>query len=542
MYLGNDTSPNNNPPKMDRKMVQHLFFLYNFLLKLLSYPQGKLRKNKSLKYMKYESMVDKHTSEELCNTTLVFEVEGGLLRSCSLFPYFMLVAFESGGMLRGLVLFLFYPLVCLVSKEKGLKIMVFICFFGIKKDNFVIGRTVLPRFLMEDLGFEGFEVVMRCGRKVGYSELPRVMVEGFLKDYLDVDCVFGRDLKVVCGYFVGLMEDDYVTSRISSFLMDDAYGEIKSDSHLIGFGSSNKILDHQLFSLCKEIYLVSEAEKRSWRPLPRDKYPKPLMFHDGRIAFRPTFLATLAMIIWIPFGLCVGLLRILITISLPYTIAIPLFAFIGMRGRLYIHPCARHMRVSSTSPTERKGTLYVCNHRTLLDPIYISMAVMKPVTALTYSLSRLSELLSPIKTFKLTRNKEKDSKMMEMLLSQSLDLVVCPEGTTCREPYVLRFSPLFAEISDDFVPMAIDSKVSMFYGTTAAGFKFLDPMFFVLNPIAIYHVKILEKLPRENASERSGIEVANQAQKQIGEALGFECTNVTRRDKYMILAGNEGVV
>ncbi|KAJ0831750.1 putative glycerol-3-phosphate 2-O-acyltransferase [Helianthus annuus] len=107
--------------------------------------------------MRYESMADKHTPEELLNTTLVFEVEGGLLRSNSLFPYFMLVAFEGGGLLRGLVLFLFYPLVCLVSKERGLKIMVFICFFGIKKDNFRIGRTILPKFFMEDLGFEGFE-------------------------------------------------------------------------------------------------------------------------------------------------------------------------------------------------------------------------------------------------------------------------------------------------------------------------------------------------------------------------------------------------
>lgn len=227
-------------------MFQHLFFLYKFILKLLVYPHGK---NKSLKHLKYESMVDRHTSEELQNTTIVFDVEGGLLRSSSLFPYFMLVAFESGGVLRGLVLFLFYPLVCLLSKEKGIKIMVFICFFGIKKDRFLIGRSVLPKFFMEDLGFEGFEVVMRCGRKVGLSELPRVMIEGFLKDYLDVDCVLGRDLKVICGYFVGLMED-HVTTRSCS-LMHDVFKEMKSDSHLIGFSSSNKRLDHQLFSLCK---------------------------------------------------------------------------------------------------------------------------------------------------------------------------------------------------------------------------------------------------------------------------------------------------
>ncbi|KAJ0456234.1 putative glycerol-3-phosphate 1-O-acyltransferase [Helianthus annuus] len=271
--------------------------------------------------------------------------------------------------------------------------MVFICFFGIKKDNFRIGRTILPKFFMEDLGFEGFEVVRRCGRKVGVSELPRVMVEGFLKDYLDVDCVFGKDLKVVCGYFVGMMEDE--TTR-TSFLMKDVFGDMKSDCHLIGFGTSNKILDHQLFSLCKEIYLASKADKRRWRALPRDKYPKPLIFHD--------------------------------------------------------------------------------------------------------------------------------------------------EGTTCREPYVLRFSPLFAEISNDFIPVALDAKVSMFYGTTASGFKFLDPLFFVLNPTAIYHIKILENLLDANIVEQSRIEIANRVQKQIAEALGFQCTNLTRRDKYMVLAGNEGVV
>lgn len=522
---------------MDRKILHHFFFLYKFVLKLLGYPQGQHWKDKSLKYMRYESMADRHTSEELLNTTLVFEVEGGLLRSTSLFPYFMLVAFEGGGVLRGLVLFLFYPLVCLVSKEMGLKIMVFICFFGVKKGSFVIGRTVLPKFFMDDLGFEGFEVVMRCGRKVGLSELPRVMVEGFLKDYLGVDCVFGRDLKVVCGYFVGLMEEVPPRSR-SSFLMNDVFGERKGDNNLIGFGCSNKILDHQLFSDCKEIYLVTEAEKRRWRALPRDKYPKPLIFHDGRIAFMPTFPRTLAMIMWVPFGFALSLLRIIIAISFPYTMSIPVLSFTGMGGRRYIHST-----IENNHKKEKKdrGTLYVCNHRTLLDPIYISLAIMKPVTAVTYSLSPLSEFLSPIKTSHLSRNKEKDSKMMDSLLSQG-DLVVCPEGTTCREPYVLRFSPLFAEISNEIVPVALDAKVSMFYGTTASGLKFLDPVFFLLNPIGIYHIMILENSLNANVYRESSIETANRVQKQIADALGFRCTNLTRKDKYMILAGNEGVI
>nr|XP_043622125.1 probable glycerol-3-phosphate acyltransferase 3 [Erigeron canadensis] len=536
---------------MDRKMLQHLFFLSKFLLKLLGYPQGYHCKSKCLKYMKYESMANKYTSQDLLNTTLVFEVEGGLLRSTSLFPYFMLVAFEGGGVLRGLVLFLSYPLICLVSKEIGLKIMIFIGFFGVKKDSFIIGKTVLPKFFMEDLGFEGFEVVMSCGKKVGLSEFPRVMVEPFLKDYLGVDCVLGRELKVVCGYYVGLMEDVTMIIR-SSLLMNDMLNE-QRDSHLIGFGCSSKIYDYQqIFAHCKEIYLVSESEKKRWRALPRDKYPKPLVFHDGRIAFVPTFQRTFAMVMWVPFGFWLGLLRILIAITFPYTISIPVFSFTGMGGRLYTttnssYSLAKDDIVDMKGKddpinSQGKGTLYVCNHRTLLDPIYISMAIMKPVTAVTYSVSWLSELLSPINTCHLSRNKEKDSKMMKMLLRQGA-LVVCPEGTTCREPYVLRFSPLFAEIGNEIVPVAIDAKTNMFYGTTASGFKFLDPLFFVLNPVGIYHVKILKKLSTANIrDQQSGIEMANRVQKQIAEALGFECTNLTRRDKYMSLAGNEGVV
>nr|GEU89131.1 probable glycerol-3-phosphate acyltransferase 3 [Tanacetum cinerariifolium] len=481
--------------------------------------------------------------DELHNsTTLVFQVEGGLLRSSSLFPYFMLVAFEGGGVLRGLFLFLFYPLVFLLSKEIGLKIMVFICFFGLKKENFFIGRSVLPKFFLEDIGFEGFEVVMRCRRKVGLSELPMVMVEGFLKDYLVVDCVIGRDLKVVFGYFVGLMED--VTTTRSESLANDVFGEWKSNCHLIGFACSNKILDHQPFLHCKEIYLVSEAEKRRWRALPRDKYPKPLVFHDGRLAFKPNFLETLVMIMWVPFGFWLCLLRILITISLPYNMSIGILSFTGIGGRGYNQSLAENnVDKLKKNPIKGngKGTLYVSNHRTLLDAVSISIMIMKPVTVVTYSMSRLSEVLSPLKTFRLSRNKKEDSKLMEMLLSQG-DLVVFPEGTTCREPYVLRFSPLFAEISQDIVPVALDVKVSMFYGTTASGYKFLDPFFFLMNPVGIYQVKILQKLPIVNTHKQSRIGIANQVQKEIGETLGFQCTNLTRKDKYMILAGNEGVI
>lgn len=132
---------------------------------------------------------------------------------------------------------------------------------------------------------------------------------------------------------------------------------------------------------------------------------------------------------------------------------------------------------------------------------------------------------------------------MEKLLSYG-SLVVCPEGTTCREPYLLRFSPLFAELTDNVVPVGVDVKVNMFYGTTASGNKSLDALFQLLNPNPSYNIKILKKLPESSTCQAGGksrVDVANHVQAEIGKALGFECTNLTRKDKYMALAGNEGM-
>lgn len=290
----------------------------------------------------------------------------------------------------------------------------------------------------------------------------------------------------------------------------------------------------------QEVYLVTEAEKQSWKSLPREKYPEPLIFHDGRLAFKPTQLATLAMFMYMPLGICLCILRFLSGIFLPHSICSPILAFTGTITT--ISKPKSSISSKNGEGEKQRGRLYVCNHRTLLDPLYVQLATNKSLTAVTYSLSTVNEKIAPMKTVRLSRDRERDGKKMEKLLSQG-DLVVCPEGTTCREPYLLRFSPLFAELTDDIVPVAIDVKVNMFYGTSASGFKCLDPVFHFMNPNPVYSMRLLENLPGSNTCKlggKSSFEVANYVQNEIGRALDFRCTSLTRKDKYMALAGNDG--
>ncbi|MBA0635474.1 hypothetical protein Godav_024842 [Gossypium davidsonii] len=471
------------------------------------------------KFLKNSSFTD-----EVSNQTLVFHLEGALLKAYSLFPYFMLVAFEAGGLFRALILLLLYPLVWLLGHELGLKVMVFVSFVGIKKEKFRAGTAILPKFFLEDVGVVGFDMVMKYKTKVAVTSMPRIMVECFLVDYLGIHVVIGKELKEFHGYFLGLMEEK----------MDPATMGINN----IGLGCFRNSHYQKIFSRCKEIYLVTEAEKKKWPVLPRKKSLKPLIFHDGRLAFRPTPLNTLSMFIWLPFGFLLHITRIMVFISLPFKVSAPLLAFSGMINTV------SNSNVESSGEGKKRGMLYVCNHRTLLDPIYLTFAMMKSVSAVTYSVSRFSEVISPIKTVRLTRDRKTDEETMKKMLSKG-DLVVCPEGTTCREPYLLRFSPLFAEITDDIVPVAIKLQVSLFYGSTASGQKCLDSAFHLTNPNPTCLIMILNKLQgwqTHNAGGKSKFEVANYVQGQIATALGFECTNLTRKDKYAILAGNDGIL
>ncbi|KAL6890605.1 hypothetical protein ACP4OV_008860 [Aristida adscensionis] len=491
--------------------------------------------------------------DKLHGRTLVVDVEGLILRPpVSAFPYFMLVAVEAGGFLRGLLLLLLYPLLCLLGDgARRARAMATVALVGLEeKEVDRVGRAVLPKFFLEAAAAEGVAAVQAAARVVAVSAtFPRVMVDGFLREYVGVDAVVGPEVRSVGGVLAGLVEEedaaDLAAKRVRALLGAEVEAAGKKDKDgavgLVGAGSSGRV--HCLFSpyYCKtETFAVSEADASGWRPLPRREYPRPLVFHDGRLAFTPTPPAALAMYTFLPFAVALAVFRVVAFSFLPYRACFPLAALTGVHYRLV---AAGHAPPAAGAADG--GRLYVCNHRTLLDPIIVATTLGKAVTAVTYSLSPVSEMIAPIRTARLTRDRENDRRNMAAALASG-DLVVCPEGTTCREEYLLRFSPLFAELGAAVHPVALDTRVGMFYGTsTKPGAKWMDPFYFMMNPRPAYRVELLpsaEASPAENGGRGDSIGVANRVQREIGKALGFELTELTRKDKYMVLAGNEGVV
>ncbi|OEL27066.1 Glycerol-3-phosphate 2-O-acyltransferase 6 [Dichanthelium oligosanthes] len=473
-------------------------------------------------------------------TSVAAELEGTLLISGRLFPYFLLVALEAGGPLRAAALLAVYPLAALLgaafSDDLPLLAMTFLSTAGLRAgDVAAVARATLPRFFLADLRGSAFRRLARhdAGERYVVTRLPRLLAEPFVREYLGADVrVVGTELRVVGRRFSGTVVSPGVAAGADRSL--GALVAVLGRDRIIDVGlcTSGSAGDRKpaFLQVCQERRVVSTPEKAPATPLPRSEYPKPLVFHDGRLVCRPDPRACLAILLWLPLGVVLSVTRLLLGF-LPHGAGLLLAAATGFRIRGDLG--------GATEPTAgRRGTLFACNHQTLMDPVILSTVLRRKVTAVTYSLSCFSELIAPIPTVRLTRDRGRDSRIMRSSLERG-DLVVCPEGTTCREPYLLRFSPLFAEVAGEVTPTAVRAGGAMFHGSTVRGHKWLDSVFFLMNPAPWYEIRLLA--PVATGGGASSHDVANGVQRVIGDELGFECTGLTRRDKYRMIAGHDGV-
>ncbi|KAI5062956.1 hypothetical protein GOP47_0021503 [Adiantum capillus-veneris] len=468
--------------------------------------------------------------------TVVSDLDGTLLRSNSAFPYYMLVAFEASGVLRFALILLCSPLAWLlyhfISEAAAIKLLIFLSCAGVKeRDIASVARAVLPKFYIADVQPNTWRVFSAFGKRCLLTANPRLFVEPFAKDFLGVDLVIGSELEFTrSGHATGFVKapgvivGDNKEAAIRKHFADEAPD--------VGLG--DRASDFPFLAMCKEGFVVPRHPKVE--ALHPSKLSKQIVFHDGRLVRSPTPGWALVTLLWLPIGFLLALVRVAAGALLPMRIVYYAFRCLGVRVVVKGNP-------PLDMGTRKHGVLFVCTHRTLLDPIFVSCAVRRPVSAVTYSLSRVSEIISPVKTVRLSRDREKDASNIRKLLQEG-DLVICPEGTTCREPFLLRFSALFAELADHIVPVAMNTRMGMFHATTARGWKGMDCFYFFMNPRPLYELTFLDELPHELtcATGKTSFEVANYIQRVLAGTLNFECTSFTRKDKYKALAGTDGSV
>ncbi|CAA7034377.1 unnamed protein product [Microthlaspi erraticum] len=232
--------------------------------------------------------------------------------------------------------------------------------------------------------------------------------------------------------------------------------------------------------------------------------PKPVIFYDGRFVKRPKPVVALLTLLWIPFGIIVAAIRMSLIFLLP------------LRAMSYVNPILG-IQVTAKGkppqpPTARDSSLlFVGNHRTLLDGFALSHALGRTMPSITFTRAWFPRILSAVPIVRITRKSRNiDAEIIKQALSEG-DLTIYPEGVVLQESGLFR--------------------------ATARSSNGLDLIFEFMNPRIVFEITFLKQLPIEDtcSSGKSPYDVANHVQRIIADTLGFECTNLTKKDKYKYL-------
>ena len=152
----------------------------------------------------------------------------------------------------------------------------------------------------------------------------------------------------------------------------------------------------------QEAFMVHPDPKAA--RVPAERLDARTIFHDGRLVQRPDPGTALLTLLWLPLGFALSVFRVFFNLPVPCPYVRHTYRLTGIRLSI---------RGSPPPPPSRgsPGSLFVCNHRTALDPILVSIALGRSVSCVTYSISRISASISPIPAVALSRDRDASSAL-----------------------------------------------------------------------------------------------------------------------------------
>ncbi|KAH9292296.1 hypothetical protein KI387_042519 [Taxus chinensis] len=307
----------------------------------------------------------------------------------------------------------------------------------------------------------------------------------------------------------------------------------------VGLGREIPV-ERSFMALCQESYVVPANQRKDTNRRRASQAAACNFFHDGRLVRRPTPLSALLILIYIPLGMFLAIFRILAGFLLPIWAIHHTSPYLG--GKIIVNgeqPQAssrsnagrprRSVRVHPQNPAGSRYPLHNSEAKNSGRNVFDFSSVGAP---LSYSDGEAD----PPEGTRRRQHKKPSAERRSGGVPRRNHL----QGAV---PVALQFSLCRAFRSDCSRRHGLSRELVL--RVDCQGMEGDGPLFFFfMNPRPEYRVTFLKQIPHRLtcSAGKSPHEVANYVQRLLARTLGFECTGLTRREKYSILAGNDGTV